>query len=148
MSDVTVLIQAVNAVDIDRVEALLDADDQLANRRDDRGATAIHDAALAGNRAIARVLIERGAEINCRDDRFDATPAGWAIEYLRELGALLAIEIDDVVFAIRRGDTHWVARFLKRFPALGACYDASGTRLRDLAIQSGNPDIAKLFESD
>jgi hypothetical protein len=36
-------------------------------------------------------LHESAADINARDDRFDATPAGWAIEYLRGLGGLLAI---------------------------------------------------------
>lgn len=47
---------------------------------------------------LARVqeLVRQGAEINATDVEFGATPTGWAIEYLRELGGVLAIELNDL----------------------------------------------------
>lgn len=54
-----------------------------------------------------------------------STPAGWAIEYLRGLGGFLAMEIEDVILAIRQGDVGWVRRFLTRMPALARCRDGS-----------------------
>ena len=90
-------------------------------------------------------LLERGADINSTDSRFGATPAGWAIEYLREMGGYLAIELDDLAYAIQFGDSRWVARFLKRFPSLRQANDTNGTPLRRLARESGNPEILGLF---
>ena len=74
-----------------------------------------------------------------------ATPAGWAIEYLRELGGFLAIELDDFAHAIRQGDVEWVRRFLRRFPALRAACDTQGKPFQLLAQKSGNQKIAELF---
>ncbi len=88
-----------------------------------------------------------GADINAADSEFGATPTGWAIEYLRELGGFLGIELTDSGYAIERGDLEWVARFLKRFPALREARDSQGTSFSVLAQQSENPDIAKLFGS-
>jgi hypothetical protein len=34
------------------------------------------------------------------------------------MGGFLGIELSDLAHAIERGDTEWVARFLRRFPAL------------------------------
>ncbi|HEY6945312.1 MAG TPA: hypothetical protein VI431_09255 [Candidatus Acidoferrum sp.] len=56
--------------------------------------------------------------MNARDGRFDATPSDWAIHYLRELGGLLAVEIEDVLHAIRTHDAAWAHRLVKRHPAL------------------------------
>ena len=50
-----------------------------------------------------RLLVDRGADINRVDLQFGATPAGWVIEYLREMGAFLAIELDDLAYAIEGG---------------------------------------------
>ncbi len=88
-----------------------------------------------------------GADINARDDRFNATPAGWAIEYLREEGGLLAIEIEDAMFAIRENDVRWVQRFLTRLPTLAQARDAQGKALSQHAAESGNAEIARLFET-
>lgn len=40
--------------------------------------TALHAAASEGHRAIAELLLDRGADRTLRDKRFDATPLGWA----------------------------------------------------------------------
>ena len=92
-----------------------------------------------------QLLLERGADINSKDSQFGATPAGWAIEYLREMGGYLAIELDDLAYAIQLGDPRWVARFLKRFPSLRQARDTNGTPFQRLARESGKREIAGLF---
>ena len=84
MSDIENMIEAVKQGDRERVRAILESDDRLANRRDESGATPLHYATLNGHRQIVQLLLERGADINGTDSQFGATPAGWAIEYLRE----------------------------------------------------------------
>lgn len=146
MTELTQFFQAVEAGDIDGVRGLLAAHPELARARDDRGATALHLAALVGNRELVGVLRESGADLNARDSQFDATTSGWAIHYLRELGGLLAIEIEDVLHAIRRRDVEWAKRLVTRHPALIDATDAQGTRLADHACASDMPEIVRLFE--
>ncbi len=109
------------------------------------GATALHYAALNGHRRIAKLLVERGADINNRDSEFGATPTGWAIEYLRELGGHLAIELDDLAYAIQTHDSKWVRRFLARFPRMREGIYKNRTTFRQLVIESADPKIAELF---
>jgi hypothetical protein len=85
-----------------------------------------------------QLLLERGADINSTESQFGATPAGWAIEYLREMGGYLAIELDDLAYAVQFGDTRLVARFLKRFPSLRQASDTNGTPFQRLARESAN----------
>lgn len=145
MGDFEKLIEAAksgNAVD---ARCIAQAHTELLNRKDSLGATALHHAAFAGHRDVVRVLVEQGADINAPDGEFGATPAGWAIEYLREMGGFLGIELEDFGFAIQRGDVEWVARFLKRFPGLRGASDTQGRSFKLLAQQSGIEKIAKLF---
>lgn len=139
------LIEAAQRGNVADVRAIVQSQAELINRRDQRGATALHHAVFGGHCGVVRALVEHGAEINARDHEFGATPAGWAIEYLRELGGFLTIELDDLAYAIRRGDVEWVARFLKRFPALREASDPQGMPFKLLAEQSGNPEITKMF---
>ena len=142
------LIQAAKLGALDDIRTIIQAHPELINRKDELGATALHHAAFGGHRPTAQFLVQHGAEINAPDDEFGATPAGWAIEYLREMGAFLGIELDDFAFALRRGDVDWTGRFLKRFPALRHASDTQGNSFRQLAEQSGNPEILRLFEPD
>jgi len=145
MSDLKNLIEAVQQGQVERVKKILDADGGLVNQRDETGAAPLHYAALNGHRQVVQLLLKRGASINRTDAKFGATPAGWAIEYLREMGGYLAIELDDFAYAIQMGDAHWVARFLKRFPSFREMCDTNGTPFRQLAQRSGSNEVAKLF---
>jgi ankyrin repeat protein len=148
MNDLENLIEAVKRGDRESVRAILESDDRLANQRDESGATPLHYATLNGHRQIVQLLLERGADINRTDSQFGATPAGWAIEYLREMGGYLAIELDDLAYAIQLGDIRWVKRFLKRFPSLRQASDTNGTPFQRLARESRNQEIAGLFGQD
>ena len=145
MSEFEKLIDAAKRGQVDEIEQLLGAQPELINKKDASGATALHYAAFAAHRLAVQFLVRHGADVNARDDQFGATPTGWAIEYLRELGGFLGIELEDLAFAIRHGDVEWVARFLKRFPVLGGAEYAERTSFRHLAEQCGNPEIVRLF---
>jgi hypothetical protein len=142
------LFAAVKSGDTGHVRQLLASDSTSVTAKDNEGATALHYAALQGHREIVALLLEHGADINARDEEFHATPAGWAIEYLREAGGLLGIEIEDVLFAIHENDVRWVRRFLTRLPALARAADLGGKPLAAHAAASSNPEIARLFGID
>ena len=144
----TQFFDAVRAGDIDRVRAMLASDKSLARARDEHGATALHQAAFDGRRELMELLLEHGADINARDRRYDATPGGWALHYLRERGGLLAIEIEDALHAIRMRDVLWARRLVMRHPALREAVDAEGKRLAAHAADSDVAEIVRLFESD
>lgn len=122
------------------------AEPGLAMARDETGATALHYAALNANREVIDALIAGGADPNARDGRHGATPAGWAVHRMRERGGLLAIEIEDVRFAIERGDAEWVDRLVTRHPALFDAVDRDGTPLRQKAEESSDPRIRAVFQ--
>ena len=145
MSDLTSLIEAVEQGNLEHVKAIIDTNDHLINQRDEAGGTALHYAALNGHRQIVTLLVERGAEINNADSEYGATPTGWAIEYLREMNGFLSIELDDLAYAIEIRDTHWVNRFLKRFPSLRDASDTKGRPFQQLARELGNREIAMLL---
>jgi ankyrin repeat protein len=147
MSEVERLIDAAKRGDLADVGTVLQSHAELINQRDESGATALHYAALGGHRSVVQELVRKGADINAADGEFGATPAGWAIEYLREMGGFLGIELDDFAHAIRQKEVEWVKRFIRRFPALRGANDTQGKPFKVLAHESGNQEIAKLFGS-
>jgi len=147
MTDFERLIGAAEKGNVDEVRAVLRDHAEFVNQKDSTGATALHYAAFGGHRAVVVELVKYGADVNARDNRFGATPTGWAIEYLREVGGLLGIEMEDFGHAIRRGEVEWVTRFLRRFPALRTASDSHGKPFQLLAHESGNQHIANLFSS-
>lgn len=145
MANLAELIGGVTQGDLSQVRSILDTAPDLVHDRETTGATALHYAALNGQREIVQLLLDRGAEINSVDNRFGATPTGWAIEYLRERGGYLAIELSDLAYAIEHRDIRWVARFLERFPALREATATNGKTFRQAASESGSPEIIALF---
>jgi hypothetical protein len=145
MSDAAAFFAAVVDGDLARVQALLAARPALARVRDADGATALHHAAFHGHRALVALLVAHGAEVNARDAAHDATPAGWAVHQLRELGGLLTIEIEDALHAIHTRDVAWTRRLVMRHPALVHAVDAHGRPLAAHARDAGDPAIAALF---
>jgi hypothetical protein len=145
MTDLDLLIEAAQHDNLQTVQSILERNQEVVDERDTSGATALHYAAFNGHRRIAKLLVERGADINNRDSEFGATPTGWAIEYLRELGGHLAIELEDLAYAIQTHDSKWVRRFLTRFPAMREGIYKNRTTFRQLAIESADPKIAELF---
>jgi ankyrin repeat protein len=147
MSDLHKLIKAIEQRDVNQVRSILEQHGELVHQRDETGATALHYAAFGGNREITYLLLGNGADINSTDGKFGATPAGWAIEYLREKGGYLGIELRDFAYAIETGDARWVARFLERFPGLRQATATNGKPFRQLAEESGNSEVIALFQS-
>lgn len=145
MDEYKKLIDAATHGDLEAVRAVAQKHPALINRKDESGATPLHYATFGGHSDVARLLVQHGADINARDDKFNATPTGWAIEYLREMGGLLGVELNDFAHAIRRGDVEWATRFAKRFPALRNGRDIDGKTLKQLAQEAGNAEIADLF---
>jgi ankyrin repeat protein len=141
------LFSAVASGNAERVRELLASHPAAFKAKDEEGATALHYATLNGHREIAELLLRNGADINARDSCYHATPAGWAIEYLREQGGVLGMEIEDLIFAVRENDVRWVSRFLTRLPALARARDALGKSLSQHAAESGNDEIVRLFEA-
>ncbi|SPE20221.1 hypothetical protein SBA5_290075 [Candidatus Sulfotelmatomonas gaucii] len=148
MDEFEKLIDAAKRGALEDVKVIVRDHPAWVSQKDEEGATPLHYAALGGHRPVVKFLVQQGAAVNATDSQFGATPAGWAIEYLREMGAFLGIELADLAFAIQRGHIDWVRRFLQRFPALRQASDTQGRPFKQLAAQSGNPEILRLFESD
>src|SRR5215469_1866215 len=146
MNDLEKLIEAAQSGDVEVLKVIIHGHSELVRERDETGATPLHYAAFGGQRDAVRLLVEAGADINAADTQFGATPAGWAIEYLREMGGFLGIELRDFAWAIENGDAEWVARFLKRFPTLRDARDSESRPFRELAGKSANAEIRRLFE--
>lgn len=78
LKDAAALLMAARTGRVDVVELLLDLGTP-ADVEDANGARALHVAAWADSVPVARLLIERGAEIDGRDRKHNATPLSWAI---------------------------------------------------------------------
>jgi len=78
LDDPTALIQAAEQRRADITTLLLDLGMSPDVRREDNF-RALHAAAMAGAEDVARLLIQRGAEIDPVEARFGGVPLGWAL---------------------------------------------------------------------
>jgi Ran GTPase-activating protein (RanGAP) involved in mRNA processing and transport len=69
MLEVVPHVQAAQFGRIDELRALLDNTPELIDQANDRGMTALIAAAHGGHAAVVTMLLERGADVTCRDDR-------------------------------------------------------------------------------
>jgi hypothetical protein len=69
MLEVVPHVQAAQFGQIDQLRALLDNTPELIDQANDRGMTALMAAAHGGHAEVVKMLLERGADVTCRDDR-------------------------------------------------------------------------------
>jgi ankyrin repeat protein len=72
------IVQAAEAGNTAAVSLMLDLSFPIDARGGDYGGTALHAAAYSGSASTARLLIDRGADIEARDARWDSPPLDWA----------------------------------------------------------------------
>jgi len=95
---------------VDRLRAMLDRQPELVHAKGGDGARPLH---FSRNVEVARLLVERGAELDPRDDDHDSTPAQWRIgnapdvtRFLVERGArtdiFMAAALNDPELAAKR----------------------------------------------
>jgi hypothetical protein len=101
---------------------------------------------LDGHCDLVELLAQRGADIQpALRTSAQLRPDGPS-RYMREMNSFLGVELND--FAPRRGNVKWTACFLERFPTLRQAVNEHSAPFELLAQQSGNPAIARRFESD
>ncbi len=83
------------------------------------GERALHAAVWGDSIPTARLLIERGAEIDARDRRYDATPLGWAIHLGKpEIAGYLSSVSRDIGSLARVGKVERLRSLLQQDPSL------------------------------
>jgi len=94
-------VQSAQFGQIDELRALLDETPELIDQADGRGMTALMAAAHGGHAAVVTELLERGADVTCRDDR-GVSALDYAIREDRQevVLAILAQHAGQVVNAV------------------------------------------------
>jgi ankyrin repeat protein len=107
----------------------------------------LHNAAIQGQPEITELLLAHGARVNAKDD-LGLTPLHWAAVK----GMLERSRGHDLVPTLPPGlrpyhmDHADVVKLLLSNGADGGIEDKKGRTPRDLALQSNNPEIARLLE--
>jgi ankyrin repeat protein len=119
------LLIAARIGHVQAVELLLDLGTP-ADVADVNGEHALHCAAWADSVPVARLLIERGAQIDARDRKFNATPLSWAMH----LGKPQLID------------------YLSTVSSDVLCLAAAGKVERLRSLLSAQPSLAKIRSND
>jgi uncharacterized protein len=141
LKDGATLHTAAHTGRVEVVELLLD----LGTPPDvehEHGERALHAAAWGDSVPVARLLVERGAEIDPRDRRFNSTPVGWAIHLgKRQVVDYLSTVSNDVLSLCAAGSVDRLRSVLGEQPALAKSVRNDRTALlclpedEDLAIE-------------
>jgi ankyrin repeat protein len=75
--DRAVIVHAAASRPVETIALMLDLGFSTADRND-LGERPLHSAAYAGKVQVVRLLLERGADVDARDDRFDSTALAFA----------------------------------------------------------------------
>ncbi len=104
---------------VDRLADLLKADPSLIGAKGGDGCTPLH---FARNIAVAQFLLERGAEVDARDDDHDSTPAQWLIGDVPEVSRFLLRHgaAPDIFLAAALGDRDLAETLIEKDPACPA----------------------------
>lgn len=135
--------QAAETGDLKKIEALLEEDPSLVNRKDSYGMTPLHWAVDKRHRRVVERLIEKGADVNAKD-RNGETPLQYAInKEFRNMATMLIIkgaklsadeeeqknmldEIAPLHRVAQEGQLSNVETFLKKYPHLVNSRDSLG----------------------
>lgn len=142
LKDATTLHTAARNGRADVVALLLDLG-ASTDVEDASGERALHAAWWADSVPVARLLIERGAEIDPRDRRFNATPLGWAIHLGKpQLVEYLSAVSSDILSLCAAGKVDRLRSLLRGQPTLANTLHSDRTALfclpeedEDLAIE-------------
>ena len=152
-SRVAMLLSAASRGHVDRVLSLLHAGMSPSSCDYDRR-TALHVACSDGALEVVKVLIEEGADINCRD-RFGHTPLDEAVAYQHgaiaellmyyqaEHGDLARLEAQ-LITAAASNDLN-SARALLSSGVAATCFDYDRRTPLHLAVSEGHLEMAKLL---
>jgi hypothetical protein len=101
---------------VDRLRELLDGDPQLVHARGGDGQTPLH---VARTVEVARLLLDRGADINARDIDHESTPAQYLIRNRRDVVRFLVQRgcRTDLLLAAAIGDLALVRTHIEHNPA-------------------------------
>jgi hypothetical protein len=87
---------------MDELQALLDESPELIDQVNDRGMTALMSAAHGGHAAVVTMLLERGADVTCRDDR-GVSALDYAIRENKQEVARALLDCGAKVDALKKG---------------------------------------------
>lgn len=140
LQDATPLLMAARTGRADVIALLLDLGTPI-NLADANGETALHAAAWTDSVPIARLLIERGAEIDARDRRFNSTPLDWAGHfYKQQLTDYLSTVSSDLFSLVAVGAVDRVRSLLDAQPSLAKAVRNGATAL--FSLPAGHEDVA------
>ena len=100
---------------LDRLDALVSADPGVVHARGGDGQTPLH---FAADVAVARYLVEHGADVDARDVYHESSPAQWMIRDRPEVARFLVERgaTADILLAAALGDVDRVRRHLDHDP--------------------------------
>jgi len=74
------MLQAAQRGDVAKVRQLLASDTTLVNAKGAHNKTPLHWAVINGHKPMVEFLIDHGADLTLRDQQFNFTALGWALE--------------------------------------------------------------------
>lgn len=150
--------EAAKNGNLEKVKALLEDNPELLNEKDSQGFTPLHSAVTNGRIHIIRFLIEKGADIEIKNNN-GLSPLFTALDRGRDPAAHLLIEKGADVnvkgfrnrtllhTAARTGNIR-VARLLVNHGAEINARDSQGYTPLDLSLSSGQPGTARFLKEN
>jgi uncharacterized protein len=129
LASTTAIFSAAERDRADVVDMLLDFGVPI-EIEDDTRQRALHVAAGADARRVAKLLIDRGASVDPHESRYDSTPLGFALHFWHEsMMSMLAAISRDIWRLAFIGDVARVRQLLSEEPDLAKAVASDGTTL-------------------